>query len=280
MVNQKVSKLGSLKFAGKGGQMPALSSVGMLVVTAMVGGLGAGMLINVLADVLPRDELTWRLDGCQKCGHRLPGRWVLPVLGFALLGGCCPSCGERLPRRHLWVAAAAPLALLLIAWRVAVQPPGVLPLAGRFALYALAALVLLLIFVIDLEHHLILDVVTYPAIVALLMLGGVVNHQLLFLMLMGALIAGGLFALFYGLAYLRYHTDALGLGDVKLAVLLGLLTGWPMVLSALFYGTLAGAATGMVLMMTGKADRQTMIPLGTGLSVGTFLALLFLPLLW
>jgi leader peptidase (prepilin peptidase)/N-methyltransferase len=261
-------------------EMPALSSVGVLVVVAVIGGLGAGALINILADVLPREELKWELAGCPKCGRRLPGRWLLPVLGFAWLGGRCPACGEALPRRHLWVAVAAPLALLLVVWRVAAQPPGALPLAGLFALYGLVTLVLLLIFVIDLEHHLILDVVTYPAIVALVVLGVVFNHRLLFLMVVGGVIAGGLFALFYGLAYLIYHTDALGLGDVKLAVFLGVLTGWPVVLTALLYGTLAGAATGMVLMMTQRADRQTMIPLGTGLSAGAFLALLFTPLLW
>jgi leader peptidase (prepilin peptidase)/N-methyltransferase len=260
--------------------MPASSSVVVLMGVAAVGGLGAGVFINLLADVLPREELVWSRAGCPKCGRPLPGRWLVPVLGFVLLGGRCPSCGESLPRRHLWVAVAAPLALLLVVWRVTAQPPGVLPLSGRFALYALLALVLLLIFVIDLEQHLILDVVTYPTIIALVVLGAAVNHRLLFLMVVGAVIGGGVFALFYGLAYLIYHTDALGLGDVKLAVLLGLLTGWPVVLTALLYGTLAGAATGMVLLMTQRANRQTMIPLGTGLSVGAFLALLFMPLLW
>jgi leader peptidase (prepilin peptidase)/N-methyltransferase len=259
--------------------MPAISSFGVLVVV-VIGGLGAGALINLLADVLPREELVWQRAGCEKCGHALPGRWLVPVLGFALLGGRCPSCGEALPRRHLWVAVAAPLALLLVVWHVAAQPSSVLPLAGVFALYGLVTLILLLIFVIDLEHHLILDVVTYPAIVALVVLGVVMNHRLLFLMAVGAVIAGGLFALFYGLAYLIYHTDALGLGDVKLAVLLGLVTGWPVVLTALLYGTLVGAATGMALLMTRRADRQTMIPLGTGLSVGAFLALMLTPLLW
>lgn len=149
-----------------------------------------------------------------------------------------------------------------------------------FALYGLATLVLLLIFVIDLEHHLILDVVTYPSILGLIVLGLVVNHRILFFMIVGAVIAGGLFGLCYLLAYLIYRTDALGLGDVKLAVLIGLLVGWPGVINALFYGCLAGAATGMVLLMTGKADRQTMIPLGTGLSLGVYLAFLLVPLLW
>jgi leader peptidase (prepilin peptidase)/N-methyltransferase len=260
--------------------MLASSSVVALVGVALLGGLGAGALINLLADVLPRDEWAWRLAGCPKCQRALPRRWLLPVAGWLVLRECCPACGERLPRRHLWAGLAAPLELLLVVWRVLEQPAGALPLAGRFALYALATLALLLIFVIDLEHHLILDVVTYPAIGALVLLGLILNHRVLAAMLLGALVAGGLFALCYGLAHLIYHTDALGLGYVKLAVLLGLLTGWPTVLTALFYGTLAGAATGMVLLMARKADRQTMIPLGTGLSVGTFLALLWLPLLW
>ena len=103
---------------------------------------------------------------------------------------------------------------------------------------------------------------------------------MLFFMVVGALIAGAVFGVCYALAYLIYHTDALGLGDVKLAVLIGLLIGWPAIINALFYGTLAGAATGMVLMIARRADRHTMIPLGTGLSLGAFLALLLAPLLW
>ena len=260
--------------------MAALSSAGALAVVAVLGGLIAGALVNWLADVLPRDRWQWRLNGCPKCGQAVPGGWLAPLLGFLLARGRCAGCGERLPRRALWVVVAAPLALLLVVWRVESARSSALPIVGAFVLYALAAVILLLIFVIDLEHHLILDVVTFPAVAALVVLGLVANHRLLFLMGMGALIAGGLFGLCYGVAYLIYHTDALGLGDVKLAVLLGLLVGWPGVISALFYGTLAGAATGMVLMIARKADRQTMIPLGTGLSLGAFLALLLAPLLW
>jgi leader peptidase (prepilin peptidase) / N-methyltransferase len=175
---------------------------------------------------------------------------------------------------------AAPLALLLLLWPIGEDTSAKLPPAALFALYGLATLTLLLIFVTDLEHHLILDVVTYPAIIGLLALGIGLNHQMLFFMVVGALIAGALFGVCYALAYLIYHTDALGLGDVKLAVLMGLLIGWPAIINALFYGTLAGAATGIILMIARRADRHTMIPLGTGLSLGAFLALLLAPLLW
>lgn len=260
--------------------MLALSGILLLGCAALAAGLAGGMIVNTLADVLPREHWERRLGSCSKCGHALPRWWYVPLLPVFKRRTCCRQCAERLPRRHLWVGVAAPLALLLLLWPMSADVSAKLPPAALLALYGLATLVLLLIFVIDLEHHLILDVVTYPAIVGLLVMGIVLNHQMLFFMVVGAFIAGALFGICYGLAYLIYHTDALGLGDVKLAVLIGLLIGWPAIINALFYGTLAGAATGIVLMIAGRADRHTMIPLGTGLCLGAFLALLLAPLLW
>ncbi len=250
------------------------------VAAALLVGAAGGMLVNLLADVLPRERWEWRLGGCPKCDLTLPVWHYTPVMGFLLLRGRCPHCNERLLRRHLWVDLAAPAGLLLILWRVATDRSAILSTEGLFILYAVMSLVLLLIFVVDFEHHLILDIVTYPAIAGLLGLGWALDHRVLFFMLVGTVIAGVLFGGLYLVAYLIYHTDALGLGDVKLAVLVGLLIGWPQIFQALFYGCLIGAAVGMLLLMAGKADRQTMIPLGTGLSLGAFLALFLAPLLW
>jgi leader peptidase (prepilin peptidase)/N-methyltransferase len=254
--------------------MQALLGVG----AALAGGAAGGALVNLLADVLPSEP--WHLGRCPKCDLTLPVWRYVPVFGFLRLRGRCPQCGERLPRRHAWVNLAVPGALLLILWRVATYRPITFPIGELFALYGLVSLVLLLIFVIDFEHHLILDIVTYPSMAALLALGLILDHRVLFFMLVGAALAGGLFGCFYLLAHLIYHTDALGLGDVKLAALVGLLIGWPQIIQALFYGCLVGAAAGILLLMARKADRQTMIPLGTGLSLGAFLALFLAPLLW
>ena len=260
--------------------MLALSGLLALGCAALAAGLAGGMVINILSDVLPRERWEGRLGSCPKCEQALPRWWYVPVLPAFKRNTCCRQCAERLPRRHIWVGVAAPLALLLLLWPISEDTSAKLPPAALLALYGLATLALLLIFVTDLEHHLILDVVTYPAIIGLLVLGIALNHQMLFFMVVGALIAGAIFGVCYALAYLIYHTDALGLGDVKLAVLIGLMIGWPSIINALFYGTLAGAATGMVLMIAQRADRHTMIPLGTGLSLGAFLALLLAPLLW
>ena len=260
--------------------MLALSGWLILALVALTGGLAGGMIVNMLADVLPRERWERRLGCCPKCGHALPRWWYMPVLPVFKRSTNCQQCTERLPRRHIWVGIAAPLALLLLLWPISEDASAKLPPAALLALYGLATLTLLLIFVTDLEHHLILDVIIYPAIMGLLAMGIILNHQMLFFMVVGAVISGALFGVCYALAYLIYHTDALGLGDVKLAVFIGLLIGWPAIINALFCGTLAGAATGIVLMIAGRANRHTMIPLGTGLSLGAFLALLLAPLLW
>ncbi|HEY7347104.1 MAG TPA: prepilin peptidase [Ktedonobacterales bacterium] len=256
--------------------MLALWGVGI----ALAGGVVGAVLVNLLADVLPREQWRWRLGSCQKCGAAPPAWRYAPVIGFLLLRGRCPQCGEGLPRRHFWMDLAAPTTLLLILWRVETDHLETLSAEARFALYGAVTLTLLLIFVIDLEHHLILDIVTYPSMAALLALGLLVNHRVLVFMLIGAVIAGVLFGCLYLVAYLAYHADALGLGDVKLAALVGLLIGWPQIFQALMYGCLASAAAGMLLLIARKADWQTMIPLGTGLSLGAYLALFLAPLLW
>jgi leader peptidase (prepilin peptidase)/N-methyltransferase len=260
--------------------MLTLPEVEVFTVVALMGGLVGGIVINALADMLPRDHWMWTTGECPKCAAPLPIWRYVPVLNRFKLHGRCPACGERLSRRHFWVDLLAPVALLLVLWRVTTDISSTLPTGALFSIYGVVTLVLLLIFVVDLEHHLILDIVTYPSAGALLALGLVANHRVLFFMLVGALIAGGLFGCFYVVAYLIYQTDALGLGDVKLATLMGLLIGWPQIINALFYGCLTGAATGMVLLIARRAGRQTMIPLGTGLSLGAFLALLLGPLLW
>ncbi|MGO8948570.1 MAG: prepilin peptidase, partial [Ktedonobacterales bacterium] len=149
-----------------------------------------------------------------------------------------------------------------------------------FLVEALAAALLSFIFVVDLEHKLILDVAVYPAIAALILVATFFDHRAFAAMFIGLAVYGGLFLFLYGLGYLLYHTEALGLGDVKLALLIGLLVGWPNVLQALVLGGLFGAAVSILLLGLGVASRSTYIPYGIFMSTGAILALLLSTPLW
>ncbi|MBI2862283.1 MAG: prepilin peptidase, partial [Chloroflexi bacterium] len=140
--------------------------------------------------------------------------------------------------------------------------------------------VLLLVFFIDLEQRLILNEVVLIAGLAALLLSPFIPGLTWLRALLGGLSYGGVFALLYLLAWALYRRDdALGLGDVKLSILLGLMTGIPRVWVALSLAVLLGALVGLGLLLAGRGARAFM-PYGTSMAVGAFLALLWGEELW
>ena len=63
------------------------------------------------------------------------------------------------------------------------------------------------------------------------------------------------------------------MGDVKLALLMGLVLGWPNILIALFWGFFIGAIIGIGLIILGKKTLKSEVPFGPFLVIGTFIAL-------
>src|SRR5262249_46763960 len=149
-----------------------------------------------------------------------------------------------------------------------------------FAVDALGCAVLAFVFAVDLEHHLILDMVLYPAALVLLAMALAFDHKAFAGMLVGVVLCAGLFLLLYALGYLLYRQEALGFGDVKLATFIGLLVGWPAVIQALVLAALFGAAISVFLLGLGSATRRTFIPYGVFLALGAALALLLAPPYW
>jgi len=250
---------------------------------AALAGLGAGVLVNFAADqVVGDEEPPWHAGTCRACGAGLPFTRVVPALNFAASRRACSVCGARASlRRPLIEAALAALFPLLLA-HLASPDGDIVHLApvGIFAVEAAATAVLAFIFAVDLEHHLILDVSVYPTAAGLLLVALLFDHKAFAGMLFGLVICGGLFLLLYVAGFVFYRTEALGLGDVKLAVLIGLLTGWPGVTTALIIAALVGASVSVLLLGLGSATGRTFIPYGTALAAGAVAAFLFAPPLW
>ncbi len=259
---------------------PALTI--LLYALSALAGLAAGVGVNALADRIAGDEDPPLRGGeCPSCRAPLPARRLVPLVGWYLLGRRCPACGAALSPRRALVDAALMLAFpVLLAHVAAPAHPGRLPPALLFGVDALAATVLALIFVVDLEHHLILDIVVYPAAAALLILALALDHKALAAMAIGAVLSGGLFLAFYGLGFLLYHEEALGFGDVKLAALVGMMVGWPGIIGALILCALLGAAISVLLLGLGRVSARTYIPFGTFLSLGGVCALVLTAPLW
>lgn len=231
-------------------------------------GLVAGGVVNVLISRLPYwgGSLAAPLH-CHVCGHRLAVLDFLPLLGFARQRGRCRYCGKPISARFPLVELSTALLFAL-----AYQRFGFAPQLLVASLY-LAALVL--VFVIDWRHRLILNVVTYPLILICLVLAALTSWPPLPAAVLGAATYGGFFAVLYVLAALIYRRDdALGMGDVKLAVVIGLMTGLPRSLVAMIAGIALGSLAAAAVLVAGRSGKSVM-PYGTSLGVGAMLAILY-----
>jgi prepilin signal peptidase PulO-like enzyme (type II secretory pathway) len=249
---------------------------------SLVAGFGAGIVVNIAADQVEDDESPpGSSKRCSRCGGPLPAARLVPLVGFRKSSLTCPKCGQaaslRAPALTIVLGLTFPLLLSHVAGASAFLH---LPAFCVFLIEASAATLLAFIFAVDLEHKLILDIAVYPAIAALLLIAVVFDHRAFAAMLPGVIIYGGLFLFFYGLGYLLYHTEALGLGDVKLAILIGLLVGWPGIVQALVLGGLFGAAISLLLLGMGTATRRTYIPYGIFMATGALLGLLLTTPYW
>jgi leader peptidase (prepilin peptidase)/N-methyltransferase len=231
--------------------------------TAFAGVLGAvfGSFLNVVAYRLPRSESLIRpASRCPSCGTAIRPYDNIPVLSWLLLRGRCRSCSERISARYPLVEALT--AALCVA---AVLAGGG---TAKVALHVTLVLLLVPIALIDLEHRIIPNKLTALGAVLALGLGLGLDPSGEPERLIAAAAAGGALLL----AALAYP-GGMGMGDVKLAAVLGLFLGrdvGPGMLVALLAGVLVGA---IVIARKGAAQgRKTAVPFGPFLALGATVA--------
>jgi len=234
----------------------------MVLLYALLG-LAVSSFLNVCIDRLPeRGSIVSPPSHCPACGRRLAPFDLIPLLSYILLRGRCRYCGAPIPRRVLLVESTTGLLFALLWYRYG------------FSLWLLLATLyacfFIVIFFIDLEHHLVLNRAIYPAIVvALLLIPFAPGHSAKELLL-GGLIG---FALLFLIASI--YPAGMGMGDVKLATFIGLVVGFPSVFVALLFSFVAGGLVGGGLLLTGLKGRKDPIPFAPFLAAGGMVAMLY-----
>jgi leader peptidase (prepilin peptidase)/N-methyltransferase len=232
------------------------------VIVAGLAGLIVGSFLNVVAHRLPRGESVVSPGSrCPGCGEPVKPYDNVPVLSWLLLRGRCRSCGAAIS----WHYPAVELATgLLYAAVVAARDD-----AGGIALGLILVTALVPIVLIDLEKRLIPNLITGPAALAALVAGLALDLDGVPEQLIAGAAAGG----FFLLAALA-HPRGMGMGDVKLAGVLGLCLGRA-VAPALMVGLLSGALGGGIIMarLGARAGRKTAVPFGPFLAVGGIVGL-------
>jgi leader peptidase (prepilin peptidase) / N-methyltransferase len=226
---------------------------------ALAPALALGSFLNVVAARVPlRRSIVRPASACMQCRTEL--RWSdnIPLLSYALLRGRCRSCGVGIP---LVYPAVELVTAALIGGCVLV-----FGVTGKAAVAAFFCAVLVAISAIDAAHRIIPNRIVVPAAAVVL-----VANTLLTLSpqwALGALGASG-FLLVAALAY----PAGMGMGDVKLALLMGAALG-KTVSVALMVGMFAAMVPGIVILAKhGKAGRKMGVPFGPFLALGSVVAL-------
>jgi leader peptidase (prepilin peptidase)/N-methyltransferase len=233
----------------------------LAVAIAGVGGLIIGSFLNVVAHRLPRGESLVRpRSRCTGCGTQLRAIDNVPVVSWLLLRGRCHHCAAPISARYPLVE----LATGALYAAVAVSQDD----AVRLVLGLLLVTALVPITLIDLERRVIPNKITGPAAIAAVVAVAALDTDFLPETLIAAAAGGGFF-LVAALLYPR----GMGMGDVKLAGMLGLYLGRavaPAILIALIAGVAVGAA--IIARKGAKEGRRTAVPFGPFLAAGGLIA--------
>ncbi len=242
------------------------------IISGLVG-LAVGSFLNVCADRLPRTEsvVTGR-SHCDGCKRQIRTRDLIPVVSYVALKGRCRDCGARIPRRVVAVELVTGLifAGLYLGYGATVT----------FALLAVYAAILIVVFVIDLEHSLILNRVVMPALLCAFLVAALVPPQWLGTLgphpvVSAAAGAATGFVLLFIIALVA--RGGMGWGDVKFAAFMGAATGFPLIFVALFCSIMLGGIVAIILLVSGRKGRKQAIPFGPFLALGTMITLLWGP---
>ncbi len=246
-------------------------------VIIFVLGLIIGSCLNALIYRLETADLKSFFKGrsiCPHCKHILVWYDLIPAISFLLLAGKCRYCRKKISWQYPLVELSTAILFTLLLWK---SPLSVSysPLALSYWLTSLVPYffvsVLIVIFVIDFRHQLILDKITYPAI-AVIFLANFFRHDVIWWQ---ALFSAFLFALTFTTIILVTLGKGMGWGDVKLAALLGLYFSFPLILVTIFLGFILGGFAGAVLLLLKKKTLKSKIAFGPFLVLGAIITLFF-----
>jgi leader peptidase (prepilin peptidase)/N-methyltransferase len=228
-----------------------------------VCGAAFGSFVNVLAYRLPRRQsIVTPRSRCPHCGTTIPSYDNIPIVSWLLLRGRCRACEAQIPLRYPLVEAVTAALFVLLGLKLGREAALWPALALAVTLVAAAAT--------DLEERIIPNRLMAGAAVLALVLWTLADPSRLPENLIAGAAAGGLL-LIAAVAY----PAGMGMGDVKLAAVMGLFLGRS-VGPALFIGFAAGALAGIAIVAArGAAARKQGVPFAPFLALGGIVGLLF-----
>jgi leader peptidase (prepilin peptidase)/N-methyltransferase len=233
-----------------------------LLALVFAGAFGAvvGSFLNVVIHRLPLGaSIVWPSSACPHCKRELSWYENIPIASYLVLRARCRTCKGPISIRYPLVEAMT-AAMFVAAWWY--YGPG--PLLASRLVFGCALIVL---FAIDLEHHLLPNVITLPGIVVGFAFSCITEPGWM-ASLIGLLAGGGSLYLIAIVYFWVRHEEGLGMGDPKMLAMIGAFLGWKLTLVTLMIASLTGSVVGVGLIAAGRGSMKYALPFGCFLAVG------------
>lgn len=238
-----------------------------IIFLATILGLVLGSFMNVLTfRLISGSSIVMGRSQCQTCGFLLKARDLIPVVSFLWLLGKCRQCDNPISWQYPAVEMLTAV-IFAVVTIVHLQAPTLVPLMlARDLVFAFG---LIALFVFDYRWLVLPDQLTLPLCVLAILfnIGLGVNAVSLFA---GAMVGGGLY---FGLWAIS-RGAWVGSGDIRMGTMMGLMVGFPAIMFALYVSYLVGGVVALVLLLSGKKQHGSTLPMGTFLSIGTLATLI------
>ena len=237
--------------------------MGLELIIFFILGLIFGSFINSLVYRLYLNLSLWERSFCPHCKQKLKLLDLVPLLSFVFFNGKCHYCKKRISWQYPLVELITGILLALVFLK-----NGNLDLALFHDLFFV--LVLIFIFVFDLKYYLILDKIVWPALIVGLVINLFIGPNL-FDLVLGICLGTG----FFLMQYIISNGKWVGLGDVKLGALIGVMLGWKLTLLTFVIAYIIGGLVAMVLLISRQKKFGDVLPMGTFLSLAAIIVLLY-----
>lgn len=233
----------------------------MISIFIFIFGLCIGSFLNVLIYRLPRSLSIGGRSFCPHCKEKINWYDNIPLLSFVLLKGKCRHCHSPIGWRYPIVEILT--GFLFLGVIGGIRETGVIGVLG----YLVIVSAMVAVFFIDLEHQIIPDELIFLSVIVFF----ISNYQLAINNFFVAVITG----LFFLALHVFTKGQGMGMGDVKLAFLMGLVLGFPGIVFALYLAFLTGAIIGIILIIIGKKRFGQQIAFGPYLVAANLVFIFF-----
>lgn len=240
-------------------------------------GISVGSFLNVLVDRIPRNESFLKgRSHCDFCNKTLKWYDLIPLLSFILVKGKCRYCHKKLSFQYFFMELLT--GILYVDIYLFFLPAGLIPMV--FYLILISGLISL--GMMDYRYGILADKIIFPLIVLNLIIliyqymSITYNLAIVIQKIIVACLAGLLFLL---LAVIT-KGKGMGGGDIKLVFLMGLILGFPGIITALYLAFVSGGIIGLILLGLKKKKAKETIPFGPFLIGATILTIFFGNQIW